>query len=121
MEERKIEITPLVQLLAYSTTRILENQNFNPTIKWPNDIFINSKKVAGILCETIALPPTENASLAGIILGIGLNVNMPLKSVVKIDQPATSLMVESNREWDTEEITQSLASQVMKDIAHLLG
>jgi BirA family biotin operon repressor/biotin-[acetyl-CoA-carboxylase] ligase len=120
MEERKIELTPLVQLLAYSTTKILENQNFNAVIKWPNDIFINSKKVAGILCETIIVPSSTPTPLAGIILGIGMNVNMPLESVVKIDQPATSLMIESNKEWDMEELTQSLAIQLAKDIAHLL-
>ncbi|HJJ46636.1 MAG TPA: biotin--[acetyl-CoA-carboxylase] ligase [Methanocorpusculum sp.] len=39
----------------------------NPKIKWVNDILINGKKVAGILCETI--PRTER-----IIVGVGINL-----------------------------------------------
>ncbi len=49
--------------------------NKNPKIKWVNDIFIDQKKISGILCE--ASFSVENASLEYIIIGIGINVYKP--------------------------------------------
>jgi len=47
-------------------------------LKWPNDIYINNKKLAGILLETAG-------SLQQVVIGIGLNIT--LDSQTKIDQP----------------------------------
>ncbi|MDR0520140.1 MAG: biotin--[acetyl-CoA-carboxylase] ligase [Clostridiales Family XIII bacterium] len=46
-----------------------------PRIKWVNDIFIGGKKVCGILTE--AVMNTESGGIAGIVLGIGVNINVP--------------------------------------------
>jgi len=48
-------------------------------IKWPNDILIDNKKVCGILTEMKA----EQDSVTFIILGIGINVNTPVRSLPK--------------------------------------
>jgi BirA family transcriptional regulator, biotin operon repressor / biotin---[acetyl-CoA-carboxylase] ligase len=53
--------------------------------KWPNDLYYQNKKLAGILIEL----HTENGRISEAIIGIGLNVNM-LSSEL-IDQPWTSL------------------------------
>lgn len=47
-----------------------EEFSFRPTIKWPNDILVHGKKLAGILCETSSQGETPQS----IIVGIGLNV-----------------------------------------------
>ena len=49
----------------------LNKINFNAEIKWPNDIYINSKKVAGILIE----PHILEGKINNVIIGIGLNLN----------------------------------------------
>lgn len=56
-------------------------------VKWPNDIFCQGKKMGGILIESVA------SSTQGIqvIIGIGLNVNMPDTEGESIDQPWISL------------------------------
>ncbi|HCD34265.1 MAG TPA: biotin--[acetyl-CoA-carboxylase] ligase [Phycisphaerales bacterium] len=46
--------------------------NLNVSIKWPNDLLIDGKKLAGILVETMTLP---NGQLAAMI-GVGINVNL---------------------------------------------
>lgn len=56
-------------------------------LKWPNDIYINGTKLAGILIdlEGQALEPCHS------VIGLGLNVNMPFQSAAEIDQPWTDL------------------------------
>jgi len=64
----------------------LKALGFSPKIKWPNDILIDSKKVAGILTEI------ENNML---IIGIGLNLNIK-KFPNNFENTATSLMIEKD-------------------------
>lgn len=47
-----------------------------PKIKWVNDIYINDKKVCGILTE--AVTDIENGTISNVIVGIGLNVKTEL-------------------------------------------
>ncbi|WNO59862.1 bifunctional biotin--[acetyl-CoA-carboxylase] ligase/biotin operon repressor BirA [Rheinheimera sp. MMS21-TC3] len=56
-------------------------------LKWPNDVYINDKKVAGILIE---LSGQANAD-CDVVIGLGLNINMPANASSNIDQPFTSL------------------------------
>ncbi len=46
--------------------------NLSPKIKWVNDIFLNNKKICGILTEAIS--DFESGSIESIIIGIGINV-----------------------------------------------
>jgi BirA family biotin operon repressor/biotin-[acetyl-CoA-carboxylase] ligase len=50
---------------------MLRDFKITSRVKWPNDIYVNDKKIAGILIENILESDTVNYS----ILGIGLNVN----------------------------------------------
>jgi BirA family biotin operon repressor/biotin-[acetyl-CoA-carboxylase] ligase len=56
-------------------------------LKWPNDIYFDGVKLAGILIdlEGQALEPCH------CVIGIGLNINMPQKSAEQVDQPWTDL------------------------------
>lgn len=46
--------------------------DINPKIKWVNDIYVNDKKVCGILCEALTDPDTQK--IDAIIIGIGVNI-----------------------------------------------
>jgi BirA family biotin operon repressor/biotin-[acetyl-CoA-carboxylase] ligase len=46
-----------------------------PRIKWVNDIFIDRKKICGILTEAVS--DVESGSIESIVLGIGVNINVP--------------------------------------------
>lgn len=71
------ELTPqqapqMTLVAAVAVTRAIEEVvGIQAQIKWPNDIFVGGKKVAGILTELQADPDRIKA----IILGIGINVN----------------------------------------------
>jgi BirA family biotin operon repressor/biotin-[acetyl-CoA-carboxylase] ligase len=64
----------------------------NGQLKWPNDIYINMQKIAGILIEVEGSVGDE----VHCIIGLGLNVNLPT-DVTGIDQPFTDLQTHSQQ------------------------
>lgn len=104
-------ITSLAQLIAYSFAKLLQQKGLKPQVKWPNDIQLNRKKVSGILCETRFQPHSVE-----IFLGIGINVNLDPETVAKIDQPATSLSIETEKEWDRKVLLKELQKQFQTDL-----
>lgn len=83
----------------------LEQHISHCQLKWPNDIYISNKKICGILTENI---PLKNG--CAVIVGIGININLPAKAASKINQPATSLQIETSQNYPIENIL----SQVTK-------
>ncbi|MCB1080878.1 MAG: biotin--[acetyl-CoA-carboxylase] ligase [Chlamydiia bacterium] len=84
------DLNNLSQLLCLSIVRMLHHQKLSPQIKWPNDVQVHGKKIAGILCEVIDLHDKH-----GVIIGAGINVNMSKEDLDIIDQPATSILKET--------------------------
>lgn len=93
------------QALSVGIARYLESEGVRPTIKWPNDVQAGGRKVAGILCERAA--GDADAPFV-IVAGIGLNVNMTGEDAAAIDQPATSLLLETGRERDVTRVLDEL-------------
>lgn len=56
-------------------------------VKWPNDLYLNDKKMGGILIELSG----KMGDCADVVIGIGLNLNMPKAFDYPIDQPYDSL------------------------------
>jgi len=64
--------------------------NIEPSIKWVNDIFIDDRKIAGILTE--GFTSMEDGSLSYMIVGIGINITVPRNGFpVEISKTAGSL------------------------------
>lgn len=57
------------------------------TIKSPNDVLINHKKICGILTETVIC----GQSVKGVIVGIGLNIRLTAEERQSIDQPVAAI------------------------------
>ena len=85
-----LPLSNLTQYMAVVVAKLLETYTVSSQIKWPNDILINNKKIAGILCET----KVRGTHLEGVVLGIGLNLKLGPDDLKKIDQPATALNLE---------------------------
>lgn len=60
----------ITQIAGASIVKALKNLGIDASIKWPNDIIVNNKKVSGILTE----PWAEIDRINYIVLGIGMNV-----------------------------------------------
>ncbi len=88
----------LTQLLCLVLAETFEEYGIEPQIKWPNDIRVNGKKISGILAEGI----NNGKYLEGLVLGFGVNLNVSKELIEKIDQPATSLNIETGMYIDKE-------------------
>lgn len=76
-----------------------------PQIKWPNDILINGRKVAGLLNEMSA----ETEKVNFIVLGIGVNLNMRREQFPpNLRHPASSLFLEGGREINRTDFIREL-------------
>jgi BirA family biotin operon repressor/biotin-[acetyl-CoA-carboxylase] ligase len=104
-------IANLSQTLSLSCATALKKQGLHPQIKWPNDLLLEGKKFAGVLCETVSFEDR-----IGIVLGIGINVNMTTDFLNLIDQPATSLAQLSGHSWTFEQILEPLLHQFLIDL-----
>ncbi len=71
---------------------IEEFTSLKPFIKWPNDIYINGKKVSGVLIET----EIENNEIKKAVIGIGINVNLNEKDLEPVKDIASSLALEAD-------------------------
>lgn len=88
----------LTQYLCVILAEVFEEYGVIPQIKWPNDIKVNSKKISGILAEGVI----ENGKLKGLVLGFGINLNTKREILDKINQPATSLNIETGMVIDKQ-------------------
>lgn len=74
-------------------------------IKWPNDILVNGKKLAGVLTES----SSSSERIEFVILGIGVNVNFTLESMPDaIRERATSLLISSESVTSREDFLRRL-------------
>ena len=76
-----------------------------PVIKWPNDILLQGKKVAGILTESSC----DAKRIEFVILGIGVNLNFPREGMPEtIRDRATSLMEVGGKSFSRENFLRRL-------------
>jgi BirA family biotin operon repressor/biotin-[acetyl-CoA-carboxylase] ligase len=91
---------PLLTGLASVFSLIKLNPGFSPSLKWPNDIYIEDKKVGGVLAQL---------SGDGVIIGVGINVGMSQTELpVEI---ATSLALNNFPELNRNLILASFLNQ----------
>jgi BirA family biotin operon repressor/biotin-[acetyl-CoA-carboxylase] ligase len=67
----KTSLLPFVAALAL--TKTIDSYGLHATIKWPNDVRVNGKKIAGILLESEVIGHSSNY----VVVGIGMNLNEP--------------------------------------------
>lgn len=88
------EKLPLLSLVIGASIYNVLSKYINCLIKWPNDIIVNDKKIAGILVESI-----YSNKLEALVAGIGININQGQFSK-DLKNKATSLFIETNTEYN---------------------
>jgi len=79
-------------------------------LKWPNDIYFNGVKLAGILIDLEG----QTMEPCHCVIGIGLNIKMPVKSAELVDQPWTDLSSAIGVEIDRNTLTVYIIAALLK-------
>jgi BirA family transcriptional regulator, biotin operon repressor / biotin---[acetyl-CoA-carboxylase] ligase len=110
---RPHETTQLTVASATALRRAIESQTgLQPEIKWPNDILLRGKKVAGILTEMNA----EVDRVKYIIVGIGVDVNLnPRDFPPDLKKIATSLKIELGKTVSRAELAVNILRELDAD------
>jgi BirA family biotin operon repressor/biotin-[acetyl-CoA-carboxylase] ligase len=90
-------------ILTYSViTMLRKDYNLEAYVKWPNDIYIGDKKIAGILAENTI----SGDKLNTVIGGLGININQTFKQ--SSSTAATSFFDETQQRFDVHQVLNSL-------------
>lgn len=92
-------------LTGYAVAKALRAGGVEAGVKWPNDVLVGDRKVAGILVERI-----ETSAGPAAVVGIGINVDMPAEELPVPE--ATSLLVESGGSTDRTDLLVEVLSAV---------
>ena len=113
-----IHLSKFSLLFPYSIFKTLKSFiNLDLKIKWPNDLYLNGKKLAGFLIES----SIENNILTKLIVGVGININQDLQNFPEdINQIATSLKIEEGKEFSRKDIFLQILSNLEKDYFNFL-
>lgn len=99
----KVGLIPLVAGICI--IKLLEKFSVSPHLKWPNDILIDEKKIAGVLCKS----RWTKKKIRAIVVGFGMNVNETKNDFPnKLRSCATSLGIETGNYHQLENLTAIL-------------
>ena len=114
---RPQETTQLTVASATALRRAIVSQTrLQPEIKWPNDILINGKKVAGILTEMSA----ELDRVRHVIPGIGIDVNQDASEFpAELRKIATSLKIEAGESFSRPALAVAILEELDEEYARV--
>lgn len=110
--------TNITQYLSVVLCQVMEEYGLTPEIKWPNDVQIKGKKIAGILSETVV----QGQNFKGLILGAGINLNAKQEDLSLIkDKEVTALNLELGKNIDKMEFLNKLLDKFFENYDNFLS
>ena len=107
MEPSRAALITLMTAVAVAEA-LIDQTGINARIKWPNDILVGRKKLAGILTEM----SMELDAVDHVIVGVGLNINTPAAAFhPEIKEIATSVMAETAHEFSRVSLLQAILTR----------
>ena len=81
--------------LGLSIAKTLESLGISDvSVKWPNDVYIDGRKVCGILVELVSINSDDSA----VVIGVGANYRLTNRYIDLIDKPSTDLVSQGIQE-----------------------
>lgn len=112
------EVFGLTNLMALAACRALEGLcGLAPAIKWPNDVHLDGRKLAGVLTEFTARAERVDY----VVVGVGLNVNLTPADLAALPAPANSLLAAFGRAWDRAEVLAAILRECRALYADLMA
>jgi len=89
----------------------------NAQLKWPNDVLVGGKKLAGILIDLQGDMDGPSAA----VIGVGINVNLPEKILIDINQPAIDLKRACGTDINQSQLLGTLLKHIAEVLRHFEG
>ena len=107
------QLSGLSLAMAIAITRALRESGLdNVSVKWPNDILVSNRKLAGILLELAG----EASGPCSVVVGVGLNMRASSSEMAAIDQPWIDLESELGRPVGRNEMAGRLINHLTSAI-----
>lgn len=101
------QLEGLSLLVGLAVVKMLREMGVNGAgLKWPNDILVGRRKLAGVLLELTGDP----ADVCHVVIGIGINVNM--RTSEEVDQSWTSMALEAGVNLDRNQVAARLSADL---------
>jgi len=114
---RPLAVTQLTVACATALVRAIHSQTgLAPSVKWPNDLLLNGRKVAGILTEMSG----ELDAVKYVIVGVGVDVNVE-EFPADLGKLATSLRIETGELQDRAGLATEILREIDRDYARVCG
>lgn len=98
----------LSHILSLACAQTLRQRGIDAYIRWPNDLVVNGKKLAGIISEA----NLDGDALRFVVLSVGINLNQTQQELVAIDRPATSCFSESGKDWKAQDVLEDVLGKL---------
>lgn len=95
------KVPPITLCAGLAVCEVVNSLGVSASIKWPNDVWVGQRKLAGVLTEM----STHSQNVESVILGVGLNVN---SRQFPADLQATSIRLETGREQERSGLLDAL-------------
>lgn len=104
------QLTGLSLAMAIAVTRALRESGLDTvSVKWPNDILVSKRKLAGILLELAG----ESSGPCTVVVGVGLNIRSSAPGMSAIDQPWIDLESALGRSVNRNELAGKLINHLV--------
>jgi len=103
--------TQLPLLASVAVHKALSTKIKNLSIKWPNDIMVENKKLAGILTESII----NDGKVLAVIVGFGINIEK-IEISNPLEQQATSMWNETKKNYSISSIIMEVAEKFHEEL-----
>jgi BirA family biotin operon repressor/biotin-[acetyl-CoA-carboxylase] ligase len=101
------QIEGLSLLVGLAVMNVLRDMGVKGAgLKWPNDLLVGNRKIAGVLLELIGDP----ADVCHVVIGVGINVNM--QASTEVDQSWTSMRLERGVLTDRNELAAKISESL---------
>lgn len=98
--------------------RLRAETNLGVQLKWPNDLLVRGRKIAGMLAESTF----DTERVTALVFGVGLNVNVKHHDLGgDLRASASSLAIESGGEFSLEALTAAVLEEVLLAIREIDG
>ncbi len=106
------DLANLAQVTAVTVIQFLDHYDLPCRIKWPNDLLVSNKKIAGTLCEWL-----DQGDSYATLFSVGINVNMTEETLSPLHGSATSMHLETKLTYSLEPLAATFDTLLATSIA----